>query len=45
MSEAEWLACTDLKAMLAFLHGKARDRKAWLFASACRQLNPPKYAY
>jgi hypothetical protein len=37
MTEAEWLACTDSKAMLAFLRGKASDRKLRLFTAArCR---------
>jgi hypothetical protein len=36
MTESEWLACTDPKDMLAFLHdGKATDRKWWLYACAC----------
>src|ERR1700676_306095 len=35
MTEAEWLACTDPVPMLAFLHGKASDRKQKLFACAC----------
>ncbi|HVK07600.1 MAG TPA: hypothetical protein VM597_02370 [Gemmataceae bacterium] len=35
MTEAEWLACTDPTPMLAFLRGKASDRKLWLFGCAC----------
>jgi hypothetical protein len=32
MDEAEWLACSDPKEILEFLHGKASNRKLRLFA-------------
>jgi hypothetical protein len=35
MTEAEWLACEDPWRMLAFLRGKAGERKMRLFAVAC----------
>jgi hypothetical protein len=35
MTEVEWLTCTDRLPMLAFLRGKASDRKLRLFALAC----------
>jgi hypothetical protein len=35
MTEAEWLACTDLNRMLEFLSRRASDRKLRLFACAC----------
>ena len=35
MTEAEWLNCTNSKLMLAFLRGKASERKLRLFACAC----------
>src|SRR5262245_14000236 len=35
MTEAEWLACGDPARMLAFLRGRASDRKLRLFACAC----------
>lgn len=35
MGEAEWQACTNPDRMLAFLRGKASDRKLRLFAVAC----------
>jgi hypothetical protein len=35
MTEAEWLACTDPRPMLAFLRGKVSDRKMRLFIAAC----------
>jgi hypothetical protein len=35
MTEAEWLACTDLVPMLEFLEAEASDRKLRLFGCAC----------
>ena len=35
MAESEWLTCTDPTPMLAFLRGRASDRKLRLFAAAC----------
>src|SRR6516164_7753143 len=35
MTESEWLAATDPEPMLAFLRGKASERKLRLFACAC----------
>lgn len=35
MTRAEWLACTDPGKMLAYLCGRASDRKLRLFACAC----------
>jgi hypothetical protein len=35
MTEAEWLACTELGPLLEYLREKASDRKLRLFACAC----------
>jgi hypothetical protein len=35
MTEAEWMACDDPRAMLTFLHGRVSNRKLWLFTAAC----------
>jgi hypothetical protein len=35
MTEAEWLACTDLKPMLKFLTGTRSERKLLLITIAC----------
>jgi hypothetical protein len=35
MTEAEWLACDDVRDMLDFLQGKSSKRKLRLFACAC----------
>jgi hypothetical protein len=38
VTEQEWLECTDPKKMLAFLRGKASDRKLRLFGCGCCRL-------
>ena len=35
MTEAEWLACETPERMLAYLRGRASERKLRLFAVAC----------
>jgi hypothetical protein len=35
MTEADWLACKDPEALLAFLGGRAGERKLRLFTAAC----------
>lgn len=35
MTEAEWLACEDVKTLLEYLVGRASDRKFRLFGCAC----------
>src|SRR4051812_23539956 len=35
MTEPDWLNCADPQPMLAFLRGRASDRKLRLFASRC----------
>jgi hypothetical protein len=39
MTEAEWLACKDLKAMLEFFGQDRQDRKSRLFLCACARLH------
>jgi hypothetical protein len=40
MTEAEWLACTSVRAMLVFLRDKASDRKRRLLACTfCRRIS------
>jgi hypothetical protein len=40
MTEMEWQSCTDPVPMLAFLRGKASDRKLRLFRPGCLRLTP-----
>src|SRR5437899_9075015 len=35
MTEAEWLACDNVRSMLHALPGKVNNRKLWLFVVAC----------
>src|SRR5690242_8347945 len=44
MTEAEWLACSDLQMMLRFLTRKARRRKLRLFACGCARYWQSKVA-
>src|SRR5262245_8824028 len=37
MTEAEWVNCTAPTEMLAFLRGKVRARKIYLFSAACKR--------
>jgi hypothetical protein len=41
VTEGEWNHCTDPQKMLAFLRGRASDRKLRLFACACFRRLPP----
>jgi hypothetical protein len=42
MTEAEWLAATDARPMLAIVKGRKHERKLRLFAVACcRRVGPP----
>ena len=41
MTESEWLVCNDPQKMLAFLRGKASDRKFWLFVAVCAKETRP----
>ncbi len=40
MTENEWMKCTDPQQMLAFLDGKASNRKFWLWACGCCRQHP-----
>jgi hypothetical protein len=47
MTEAEWLACTNPTAMLAFVSARLKPRQLWLFACGCcrrrrRELDDPR---